>query len=155
MEEGMCSIDLENVRKSLLTKQKYWMSMLIFSKDWELPRRTLQIQIKRKVCACKTCTQKCSCPSSRWLSSKINDLVKEEVLEKVEHSTELCWTLVNSFVHSRERCFRGQWKFPCSTWSNQEEAMPLFRSKRSQGSTGMWALLFQICGWPNRKIPWM
>ena len=36
MEEVMHSIDPESVRKSPLTKQKYWMSMLMFLKDTEL-----------------------------------------------------------------------------------------------------------------------
>ena len=53
----------------------------------------------------------------------INDLVKQGVSEKVEHSTE---------CHSQEICFHEQWKFPCSTSSNQVEAMNLFRPKRSE-----------------------
>ena len=59
---------------------------------------------------------------------EIYDPVKQGVLERVEHSTE--W--VNSFVIVEKDVFHGNWKFPCSRSSNQEEAMNFFRSKRSQ-----------------------
>ena len=127
------------------------MSMLMFSKDMELSKENLQVQIKGKSCACKTCTQESSYPSSRWLSSRNQWSFQTR---SVRESETFHW-MGELFCYTYERCFHGQWKFPCSTSSDQEEATNQFRPKRSKWSIGTWALLLQICGWANRKIPWM
>ena len=60
--------------------------------------------------------------------AKIHTLVKQGVLEKVEHSTE--W--VNSFIIVKKRCFCRWWKYSNSKPQIQEEVTYLSRSKRSQ-----------------------
>ena len=74
-----------------------------------------------------TCTKKSSYPSTDDFLEEINDLVKQAVLEKVEHSTE--W--VNSFVIVEKdvSMVSGNSYVPSSI---QEEATNLFRSKRSK-----------------------
>ena len=148
MEEGMHAIDSGSVRKSPLTKQK----ILDVNADvFEGLQEPYKFRLKEKLCACKTCTQKSSYPSTRQLSSRNIWSCQTRSVRRVGH---FHW-MGELFCHIQERCFHGQWKFPCSMSSNQEEATNLFRSKRSQWSMGMWALLFVICGWANRKIPWM
>ena len=77
-----------------LQKRKCWRYMQMFLKEGNISRRTLQVQIEGKLCACKTCTKKVPIHLQEDFHAERHDLVKQDVIEKVEHSTE--W--VNSFI---------------------------------------------------------
>ena len=124
----MHSIDQGSVSRSPLTKQKILdVYADVFEGLGTFPGEPYKFKLKENYVPARHTPRKVPIHLQDDFHEEINDLVKQGVLEKVEHSTE--W--VNS-CHSQERCFHGQWKFPSSMSSIQEEATNLFRSKRSK-----------------------
>ena len=95
MEEGMHSIDPESVRKSPLTKQKILdVYVDIFEGLGTFPGDPYKFKLKENYMPARHTPRKVPIHLQDNFHQEIYDLVKQGVLERVEHSTE--W--VNSFV---------------------------------------------------------
>ena len=95
MEEVMHSIGPESVRKSPLTKQKILdVYADVFEGLGTFPGEPYKFKLKENYMPARHAPRKVPYHLQDNFHQEINDLVKQRVLEKVEHSTE--W--VNSFV---------------------------------------------------------
>ena len=95
MGEVMCSIDPESVRKAPLTKQKTLDGYADFFKGLRtFPGEPYKFKLKENYVPARYVPRKVPIHLQDNFHQEINDLVKQGVLEKNEHSTE--W--VNSFV---------------------------------------------------------
>ena len=95
MEEVTCSIYPESVRKSPLTKQKILdVYADVFKGLRTFPGEPYKFKLKENYMPARHAPRKVPIHLKDNFHQEINDLVRQGVLEKVEHSTDK----VNSFV---------------------------------------------------------